>query len=144
MLIRSAPLFAALLFSVLGTLPAAALDLTITVKGIRNDKGKIAALAFVTKDGFPDQVVKAQAQTIIDAKQGTVTITLKNVPAGKVAVTILHDENANGKLNRNLFGIPLEGVGMSGKPPGNRPPAFDDVALDLKQSQKLEITLKYW
>lgn len=141
---KSTSLFAALIVSVLGVIPATALDLTITVKGIRNDKGKIAALAFANKDGFPDQVPKAQAQAIIDAKQGTVTLVLKNVPAGKVAVTILHDENANGKLNRNLFGIPLEGVGMSGKPPGNLPPTFDDVVIDLKKSQKLEITLKYW
>ena len=136
--------FAAVLFSVLGALPAAALDLTITVKGIRNAKGKIAALAFVTKDGFPDQVPKAQAQAIVDAKLGTVTLTLKDVPAGKIAVAILHDEDANGKLNRALFGIPLEGVGMSGKPLGNRPPTFDDVVFEVTKSQKLEIALKYW
>jgi uncharacterized protein (DUF2141 family) len=141
---KSSSLLTALIFSALGVLPAAALDLTITVKGIRNNKGKIAALAFVNKDGFPDQVPKAQTQAVVDAKQGTVTLTLKNVPAGKVAVTVLHDENANGKLNRNFFGIPLEGVGMSGKPPGNKPPTFNDVVLEVKKSQKLEITLKYW
>jgi uncharacterized protein (DUF2141 family) len=135
---------AALIVAMLGVAPAAALDLTITVKGIRNAKGKVAALAFVEQDGFPDQIPKAKAQAVSDAKQGTVTLTLKNVPAGKVAVTVLHDENANGKLNRNLFGIPLEGVGMSGKPPGNRPPTFADVVIDVKKSQKLEITLKYW
>ena len=137
-------LLATLGLFLLAVVPAAALDLTITVKGIRNDKGKIAALAFIAKDGFPDEIAKAKSQAVVDAKQGTVTLTLKNVPAGKVAVTILHDENGNGKLNRNLFGIPLEGVGMSGKPPANKPPSFDDVVLDVKKSQKLEIALKYW
>lgn len=130
--------------SILGVLPAAALDLTITVKGIRNEKGKIAVLAFIDKDGFPDQVPKAKSQAVVDAKLGTVTLTLKDVPAGKVAVTVLHDENANGQLNRNLFGIPLEGVGMSGKPPAHLVPTFNDAVLDLKKSKKLEITLKYW
>lgn len=130
--------------SILSVLPAAALDLTITVKGIRNEKGKIAVLAFIDKDGFPDQVPKAKAQAVVDAKLGTVTLTLKDVPAGKVAVTVLHDENASGQLNRNLFGIPLEGVGMSGKPPANLVPTFNDAVLDLKKSKKLEITLKYW
>jgi uncharacterized protein (DUF2141 family) len=33
---------------------------------------------------------------------------------------------------------------MSGKPPANKPPSFDDVVLDVKKSQKLEIALKYW
>jgi uncharacterized protein (DUF2141 family) len=124
--------------------PAAALDVTITVQGIRNDKGKIAALAFASKDGFPDGAALALAQAQVDAHKGTVTLTLKNVPAGRVAVTILHDENENGKLNRSIIGIPLEGVGMSGKPTGMRPPTFDDAVLDMKVSQKLAITLKYW
>lgn len=141
---QSNKLLAVLTLSLLGLIPAAALDVTITVKGIRNDKGKIAALAFINQDGFPDDVPKAKAQAVVDAKQGTVTLTLKNVPAGKVAVTVLHDENGNGKLNRNIFGIPLEGVGMSGKPPNNLPPTFKDVVFDLTKSQKLEITLKYW
>ncbi len=138
------PLLAVLGISLLGMLPAAALDVTITVKGIRNAKGKIAAVAFANKDGFPDQVAKALAQAVVEAHQGTVTLTLKNVPAGKVAITVLHDEDANGKLNRNIFGIPLEGVCMSGKPPGNRPPTFDDAAIELKKNHQLEVTLKYW
>ena len=59
-------------------------------------------------------------------------------------MAVLHDEDNNGKLNRNLFGMPLEGVGMSGKPTANRPPTFDDAAVDMKASQKLAIALKYW
>ena len=138
------PLLTFLTFVVLSASPAAALDVTITVQGIRNDKGKIAALAFASKDGFPDGVTQALAQTQVDARKGTVTLTLKNVPAGRVAVTILHDENENGRLNRSIIGIPLEGVGMSGNPAGSHPPTFDDAVLEIRKSQKLTITLKYW
>ena len=140
---KSNPIFDALILLILGAIPTAALELTITVKGIRSDKGKIAALAFIDHDGFPGQVAKAKAHAAVDAKLGTVNLTLKNLPAGKIAVTVLHDENGNGKLDRDVFGIPLEGVGMSGKPPGNMPPTFNDVVFDLSKSQKLEITLKY-
>ena len=126
--------------------PALALDatVTVTVTGIRNAKGKIAVLAFSTKEGFPDQPAKALAQAVADARNGTVTVTLKKLPAGKLAITVLHDEDANGKLNRNLFGVPVEGVGMSGKPEGKLPPTFADVVEPFDKSRKLTIPLKYW
>ena len=123
---------------------ALALDATVTVTGIRNAKGKIAVLAFSTKEGFPDQPAKALAQAVADARLGTVTLTLKKLPAGKLAITVLHDEDANGKLNRNLFGLPVEGVGMSGKPEGKLPPTFADVVEPFDKSRKLTIPLKYW
>jgi uncharacterized protein (DUF2141 family) len=123
---------------------ACAADITITVQGVRNDKGKIAALAFVKADGFPDRVVLAKAQAQVNARKGVVTIVLKNVPVGKVALTILHDEDGDGKLKRNIIGIPQEGVGMTGKPLGNRAPRFDEAVVEIKGDEKREITMKYW
>jgi uncharacterized protein (DUF2141 family) len=123
---------------------AAAADITITVQGIRNNTGKIAALAFVNVDGFPDRVALAKAQSQVNARKGAVTLVLKNVPAGKVALTILHDEDGDGKLKRNIIGIPQEGVGMTGKPLGNRAPRFEEAVIEIKGDEKREITLKYW
>jgi len=121
-----------------------AADITITVRGVRNDQGKIAALAFVKPDGFPDRVAMAATQAQVPARQGAVTLVLKNVPAGKVALTILHDEDGDGKLKRNLIGIPTEGVGMTGKPLGNRAPRFTEALVEIQADEKREITLKYW
>lgn len=126
------------------SMTASAADITITVQGIRNDTGKIAALAFVNADGFPDRVAVAKAQAQVKASKGTVTIVLKNVPEGKVALTILHDEDEDGKLKRNIVGIPTEGVGMTGKPLGNRAPKFEEAVIEIQGNQKKEITLKYW
>jgi uncharacterized protein (DUF2141 family) len=121
-----------------------AADITITVQGVRNDKGKIAALAFVKADGFPDRVAMAKTQAQVPARKGAVTLVLKNVPAGQVALTILHDEDGDGKLKRNLVGIPTEGVGMTGKPLGNRAPRYAEAVIEIKGDEKREITLKYW
>jgi uncharacterized protein (DUF2141 family) len=123
---------------------ATAADITITVQGVRNDAGKIAALAFVKADGFPDRVALAKAQSQVNAQKGAVTLVLKNVPEGKVALTILHDEDGDGKLKRNIVGIPQEGVGMTGKPLGNRAPRFDEAVIEIKGDEKCEITIKYW
>jgi len=141
--VKSFPLLFVIGIFVLGLLPAAALDLHITVLGIRNDKGKIAALVFTNSDGFPDQPIKAVARARVDAHTGKVTFTLKNIPAGKVAVAVLHDEDANGHLNRNFLGIPLEGVGLSGKPMGGGPPSYKDAEVGVPANRNLEIGLKY-
>lgn len=123
---------------------ASAIDVTVTVTGVRNAKGKIAALAFSNKNGFPDKPDKALAQAVIDARKGTATLTLKNLPAGKLAITVLHDEDGNGKLNRTIIGLPLEGVGMSGKPEGKLPPTFNDAVEAFDKSRKVKVPLKYW
>lgn len=143
-MLKRFPLPAILAVAVLCVAPAAAIDVTVTVKGIRNDQGKIAALAFSNKNGFPDGVAVARAQAVVDARKGSVTLRLKNLPAGPIAVAVLHDENANGKLNRNRFGLPLEGVGMSRNPAGMRSPTFANAVLEMRQSRALDITLKYW
>lgn len=121
-----------------------AADITITVKGVRNAKGRIAVLAFVDDKGFPDRVTEAKTQSIVPARAGEVTLLLKDVPQGKVALTVLHDEDGDGKLKRNMIGIPTEGVGMSGKPLGNRAPKFEDAVVEIQGDQKREIVLKYW
>jgi uncharacterized protein (DUF2141 family) len=138
------PLLAVLGMAILSAAPAAAINLTVTVTGIRNDHGKIAALAFSNKQGFPDDPARALAQAVVDARKGSVTLTLKNLPAGPLAVAVLHDENANGKLNRNIFGLPLEGVGMSRNPVGKSAPTFAHAVMAMDQSCNLDITLKYW
>jgi uncharacterized protein (DUF2141 family) len=132
-----------LFFAVLSPI-ANAIDITINVQGIRNKNGKIAALVFSNQNGFPSEVAKALAQARIDAATGNATITLKNVPAGKIAITILHDENNNGKLDTNFVGIPKEGVAMSGKPLGNAAPKFEDSVIECNADKTLMLTLKYW
>lgn len=123
---------------------AMAVDVTIVVKGIRNQQGKIAALAFTSSQGFPDQFALAAYQATVPSKKGETTITLKNLTPGKYAFTVMHDENADGILRRNLFGIPQEGVGVTGKPLGNRAPKFVESVIEIQQNETREIALKYW
>ncbi len=47
------------------------------------------------------------------ARMGTTTVTVRGVPPGRYAVQAYHDENANGRVDRAIFGIPKEGIGFS-------------------------------
>jgi uncharacterized protein (DUF2141 family) len=48
------------------------------------------------------------------------------------AVVVLHDENLNHKLDRNLVGIPKEGFDLSNNPKGMlSAPGFDTATFDV-------------
>lgn len=58
---------------------------------------------------------------------------------------MFHDENSNGKLDRNFMGIPREGVGASNGARGHfGPPKFGDAEFHFLGGQlDLKITLAY-
>jgi uncharacterized protein (DUF2141 family) len=67
------------------------------------------------------------------------------VAPGDYAVSVFHDENANGTLDRNFIGMPKEGVGASNDAAGKLgPPRFEDARFSYKGGQQtLTIHLKY-
>lgn len=76
-------------------------SLTIEVESLRNSKG-ILQVALYNKDGsIPDEYYKNYFK--IETAQitnGKSKIIFKNLPKGKYAVNILHDENNNGKIDK--------------------------------------------
>jgi len=68
----------------------------------------------------------------VAAQPGTTTVTVPNVPPGTWAVLAYQDENDNGKLDRNLIGIPSENYGFSRDAAGRfGPPKFDEAAIEV-------------
>jgi uncharacterized protein (DUF2141 family) len=64
---------------------------------------------------------------------------------GTYAVSVFHDENSNGKLDRNILRMPKEGVGVSNNAAGHfGPPKFDDMAFHYQGGRlDLKITVRY-
>ena len=121
--------------------------LTVRVTGARNAKGKIGVTLFQDTKGFPDDTSRAirQESAEIDPKTMSAQVTFKDVPQGTFAVAVLHDENGNGKMDKNFVGIPKEGYGASNNPKKKRrAPTFDEAKFSLNASeQAIEITLIY-
>lgn len=92
--------------------------LRIHVDGLRNSKGNLGTVLFKSADGWPEDIKKAYrdgpAPIPPGAKAGTAV--WKNLPAGTYGVAAIHDENSNGRLDRNVFGIPKEGFGFANNP----------------------------
>jgi uncharacterized protein (DUF2141 family) len=108
--------------------------LRIHVDGLRNSIGVVGTVLFTSAEGWPENVNKAYrgGPTPIGAGERKVTVVLEGIPAGDYSIVILHDENSNMKLDRNLFGWPKEGFGFSNNPHiGFGPPPFRETLLHV-------------
>ncbi len=112
---------------------ASAASLQVAVDGVRSDQGevRIAIIGENGKKDFPN-AAEAAARAIVPAHKGRVDAGSYDLPPGKYAIAVFHDENGNGKLDSNLFGIPTEGYGFSGKTRGFMgPPSFDGASIEI-------------
>lgn len=139
-------LFVALTPSLLNAQTSNVATLTVHVINARNAKGMIRVALFRTADGFPGETSKAirvQAAQV-DPKTLSSETVFAGIPPGIYAVSVFHDENMNGKLDKNFVGIPKEGYGASDNPRKKMgPPTFDETSFSLKGSQAIEIKLIY-
>jgi uncharacterized protein (DUF2141 family) len=88
-------------------------DLLINVTNIRNNNGLIAYIIFDSQAGWPNNIQEAYTLGTSNISEGNCTIAIMDIPYGKYAISILHDENNNQKLDKNFLGIPQEGIGAS-------------------------------
>lgn len=104
--------------------PAWAGDIFVSVTGVRSAEGAVFACLWLSGWGFPncEEGRDNVKQLKVPALQGTVTFTFEGVPDGTYAVSVAHDQNNNGVLERHQFlKYPLEGAGVSNY---NEPPKF--------------------
>lgn len=110
------------------------------IAGLRNEKGHVLCAIFSTPADFPRNAAKAIARISAVISAGHAVCEFVGIAAGRYAISVIHDENDNGKMDTKLFGIPSEGVGASNDARGHfGPPKFEDAAfwfrggrLDLK------------
>lgn len=120
-------------------------SLTIEVKNLRNEKG-VVQFALYNKDGsIPDEDYENYYK-ILTGKivNGSSSITFKNIPSGKYAVNILHDENKNGKIDKGFI-LPIEGIGFSNLQSiglRNRP-NFSKASFELKENKTINVKVIY-
>jgi uncharacterized protein (DUF2141 family) len=120
--------------------------LTVRVVNARNANGLVRIALFQSAEGFPGAASKAlrTQPAKIDPQTLTAQAVFSGIPQGTYAVIVFHDENGNGKLDKNLVGIPKEGYGASNNlPKRKRPPTFDEGKFSLISDQNVEVKLNY-
>lgn len=110
---------------------------------LRNTRGIVQACLTRNPAHFPDCSADPQAlrQTVPASVR---QLQFGNIPAGRYAVSVFHDENANQKLD-TLLGIPREGFGFSRNPVIRfGPPRFEKVSIDVSPGfTRISVRMQY-
>lgn len=121
-------------------------SLTVKVNELRNSKGEVQ-FALYNKDGtIPDKKFKHYFRKQNGKiNEGSAYATFNDLPKGRYAVNILHDENMNGKIDKGFI-LPVEGVGFTNYAtvgPGNRP-NFLKASFEITSDTEKLIKIKYF
>ena len=117
--------------------------LKVAIEGLRSSVGFVLISLFKDGNGYPDEPEKAFKKTKVPIKDNRASIDFANLPPGEYAIVVLHDENGNLKMDKNL-GIPKEGYGFSNNVLGFMgPPAFSKARFIHEGKQVLEIKMRY-
>jgi uncharacterized protein (DUF2141 family) len=117
----------------------------VEIAGLRNDKGQVLCALFLSPGDFPKKTDKAVAHRTSIISNRHAVCEFLGVTPDTYAVSVIHDENSNGRLDTNFMGIPREGVGASNDAKGHfGPPKFDAAAFRFPGGRlELKITINY-
>lgn len=128
----------------LQTEPTATLAVRIT--NLRSQKGQLGLSVFRNAEGWPEKWKQAERWTMIPVDSSSQEIIIAELPTGRYAVSVFHDENNSGDLDKNIMGIPKEGYGVSNNAQAGLfgPPKFEDALINLESNEtSIEIEIAY-
>jgi uncharacterized protein (DUF2141 family) len=129
-----------------GTASNAAGDaISVPAVGLRSDQGQVVCTLYGSADGFPAKPEKAVARQFVKISSKSAACFFDNVQPGSYAITVMHDENGNGKLDKNFLGMPTEGYGASRDARGRMgPPKWEDAVFQFAGgSLQMPVTIHY-
>jgi uncharacterized protein (DUF2141 family) len=116
--------------------------LTIDISGLKPLKGDL----YISLHSRPEYFEVADSAFLkkkIAVDESTESIVFKDVPGGKYAIAIYHDENLNGVMDANEKGFPQEGYGFSTKSRFLGRPKFEQAAFEVIGNDTVEVKMIY-
>ena len=115
--------------------------ITVTINKIDKAEGNVEISLYNQAEAFPHTKGRYKAGNVT-VKGNSVTYQFKNVHNGEYDVALYHDENANGIMDKNIFGIPKESYGFSNNVvPKMSAPSFKECMFSVKGSTNISIAL---
>lgn len=139
-------LFSLFLIVSAGSVPMGEEGIRVTVTNLRNDKGSVLVSLYREGAGYPDDAAKAFRTAKLSIKDKKAGVLFSGLPTGSYAISILHDENNDQRMNKTFLGLPREGYGFSNNvigafgPPGYTRASFRHQGNTLTQ---VSIRTKY-
>jgi len=119
--------------------------ITVNIRNISKPEGMLGVALYSSKQGFPDKADRAVATRVRKISGTEHEVRFDNIPYGTYAISVLHDENGNGKMDKKAIFIPKEGFGVSNNPKIKRgPPSFSEAVFNLdRQQTELTVNMIY-
>jgi len=120
--------------------------LKVSVDNLRDSRG-VVQFTLYNRDGtIPDEkyqnLYKQHIKKITNSSAETI---FGDLPKGRYAINILHDENSNGKIDKGFI-LPIEGVGFSNYNSIDiiNKPNFKKASFKLNSNSKRAIKVIYF
>jgi uncharacterized protein (DUF2141 family) len=119
-----------------------AADLTIKIDGYKNHDGVVRIAVYDAKTTFeqadlPRSIAAVQLRADLDE------VTINDLPQGRYALAVHHDENSDGRVNRGLV-LAKEGYGFSNGASCWSVPDFEQASFAVDgKNETVVIHLKY-
>ncbi|MEY4604102.1 MAG: hypothetical protein RIT43_1394 [Bacteroidota bacterium] len=134
--------FLFLLSFLFGPLPTSKVSLTVNVSGFSDNVGKSYIALYRPKDVWPE-INKQFIGKVVAINGKTSTVKFDNLECGTYAVAVFHDRNNNGKLDKNMLGIPVERYGFSNNARETfSAPSFGSASVELQKDRAIAIFVK--
>ena len=116
--------------------------LTFTVRGLRNDVGTVAGGVYADPQRWPQP--RGEVAVCRSPIRNGVSRCVIRVPAGgRFAFAFVHDEDGNGRIAQDIFGIPQEGYGFANDAhSGLSAPSFESAAVTVQTGARFEQTIR--
>ena len=83
----------------------------LKVTGLRSEKGQVRIAVFNSSETWLGEQPVYSSTIKVDSQ--AVVWNIIDVPYGDYGIAAFHDENSNGKMDKNLLGMPKEPYGFS-------------------------------
>ena len=119
------------------------MHLYVIVKNFKDSGGSVRVGLFDNAKDFLKKSVDAKAAPF---HADSVVVVFEGLMPGEYAVSVFHDRNDNGELDKNFIGIPREGFAFGNNTMGSfGAPSFQDAKVILKAEDVTQVlSLKHF
>ena len=122
------------------------ITISVIIKDIKTPKGQILMGIYKDDVSFDKEIPYKKVQAFkTKISKGTLILEVKLEP-GKYGISLMDDENFNGKMDYSFLGIPKEGFGFSNYyHTGLTKPKLNSFAFEVlvNKNTKVEVKMKY-
>ncbi len=138
MKIKSIIAVVAMVIAMTNTQAQVANKLKIIIKNFESAEGILRVGLYNSKESYMN--VSFKKSEIAVTNQESIELILDDLPKGKYAISIYHDSNANGELDKNFIGIPTEDYAFSNNADGRfGPPEYELCVFELSDGETTQV-----